>query len=92
MNKPEVKMKTLEQRKVELAAKRAEVMRKIVLIGQPPKPPAQVVEFPPKLSEAELWRRQLVIDAAWERTNAARRELEAARSRGFHKGYGDPDY
>jgi hypothetical protein len=67
--------------------------------AQYPKPPAvdrrpkaPVVDFPPKLTEQELTRRQLVIDAAWERTLAARREVEEAYSRTCHRGPGDPDW
>jgi hypothetical protein len=77
-----------------LAEKRAEMMRNIAAImqGRPKPPPAEVVEFPPKLSEAELWRRQLAIDACWERTLAAKRELEERYGRTCHRGPGDPDW
>jgi hypothetical protein len=56
------------------------------------RPKAPIVDFPPKLAEQELIRRQLVIDAAWERTLAARREIDEAYRRGFHRGFGDDDY
>jgi hypothetical protein len=54
--------------------------------------PAEVLPFPPKLSDQELWRRQQVLDATWERVLAERRELEAEAERSFHVGPGDPDW
>ena len=60
-------------------------------VGQP-KVEAEVLEFPPKLSEQELVRRQRVIDAVWERNLEAKRELEAEAARTFHRGPGDPDW
>jgi hypothetical protein len=58
----------------------------------PPKPKfeATVLEFPPKLSEQELIRRQQIIDQAWERVIEERRRLEVARS--CHRGPFDSDY
>jgi hypothetical protein len=52
---------------------------------------AEVVMFPPKLTEQELIRRQQVIDAVWERTCAERERLEAEARRTCHVGLGDPD-
>jgi hypothetical protein len=54
--------------------------------------PAEIVEFPPRLSSAELWRRQAALDAAWQRTLEARRELERQWDGTCHKGPGDPDW
>jgi hypothetical protein len=44
------------------------------------------------LSEAELLRRQAVIDAVWERTLREKAELEKEGARSCHRGAGDPDY
>jgi hypothetical protein len=53
---------------------------------------AQVFEFPDRLSEQELIRRQAALDAAWERTLEARREYAARWDGTWHKGPGDPDW
>jgi hypothetical protein len=37
-------------------------------------------------------RRQAAIDAVWEWTLEARRELEEEEAQSFHRGPGDPDY
>jgi hypothetical protein len=60
----------------------------------PPKPKveARVLEFPPKRSEQELIRRQLIIDQAWERVLEQRRELERQVARSCHGGPFDSDY
>jgi hypothetical protein len=55
------------------------------------KPGADVVMFPPKLTEQELTRRQAVIDAVWERACAERERLEAEARRTCHVGPDDPD-
>jgi hypothetical protein len=73
---------TEEQR----AAIRAQYPRPVVVDRRPK---AEVVDFPNRLSEQELWRRQQAIDAAWERTLEARREIERAAGRGFHRGPGE---
>ena len=57
-----------------------------------PKVEATVLEFPPKLSEQELIRRQLIIDQAWERVLEQRRELERQAVRSCHSGPCDSDY
>jgi hypothetical protein len=61
----------------------------------PPKPKpkleAEVLPFPPLLSEQELARRQLILDAYWENHIAAQRELDAEAARSCHRGPGDPD-
>jgi len=49
------------------------------------------VQFPAKLSEWELIRRQQVIDQAWERVIEQRCELERIAERGCHRGPGDSD-
>lgn len=60
----------------------------------PPKPKLEgtVLEFPPKLSEQELIRRQQIIDQAWERVLEERRRLEEAAARRCHRGSFDSDY
>ena|SRR6516164_1699763 len=60
----------------------------------PPRPKLEgkVLEFPPKLSEHELLRRQMVIDQAWERVLEERRELERIAERSCHRGPGDSDW
>jgi hypothetical protein len=55
-----------------------------------PKLEAKVLEFPAKLSEHELIRRQLIIDQTWERVLEQRRELERLRT--CHRGPEDSDY
>ena len=68
------------------------------LLPDPPKPKpkpkleAEVLPFPPKLSEQELCRRQAILDATWEAHLAAQRELEADVARYCHVGPGDPDW
>ena len=57
-----------------------------------PKVEATVLEFPPKLSEQELIRRQLIIDQAWERVLEQRRELDRQAVRSCHSGPCDSDY
>jgi hypothetical protein len=60
----------------------------------PPKPKleATVLEFPPKLSEQELIRRQQIIDQAWERVLEERLRLEEVAARSCHRGPCDSDY
>ena len=60
----------------------------------PPKPKldAKVLEFPPKLSEQELVRRQQIIDQSWERVLEERRRVEEAAARSCHRGPLDSDY
>jgi len=59
----------------------------------PPKPRVEaiVLEFPPKLSEHELIRRQLIIDQAWERVLEERRRLEEVAAQTCHRGFFDSD-
>jgi hypothetical protein len=59
----------------------------------PPKPKLEaiVLEFPPKLSEQELIRRQRIIDQAWERLLEERRRLEEVEARSCHRGPFDSD-
>src|SRR6516164_8933783 len=57
----------------------------------PERPKAEVVQFPPKLSEQELIRRQLIIDQAWQRLVEQRRELERIAERSCHRGPFDSD-
>jgi hypothetical protein len=60
----------------------------------PPKPKleATVLEFPPKLSDQELIRRQQIIDQAWERVLEERRRLEEVAARSCHRGSSDSDW
>jgi hypothetical protein len=58
----------------------------------PPKPKAEIVQWPKPLSEMELVRRQQVVDACWERTLDAQRELEAEVAKRCHRGPRDPDW
>ena len=60
---------------------RDDFVRRLWEYGRPPRPPAEVVEFPPKLSAEELWRRQAVLDAGCEQALEARRELAAKTSK-----------
>ena len=57
-----------------------------------PKPEADVLPFPPIINEQELARRQAVVDACWERTLDAQRELEAEARERCHRGPSDPDW
>jgi phosphoribosylaminoimidazole carboxylase (NCAIR synthetase) len=75
--------------KAEIEEWRAEFLEQLKTLGQPKPKPAEVLPFPDRLSEQELCRRQLVIDAAWQRTLDARQELERAHGRGFHRGFGE---
>jgi hypothetical protein len=58
----------------------------------PPKPEAEIVPFPPKLSEQELCRRQELLDQQWAANLAAQRELEAEARKRCHRGPSDPDW
>jgi hypothetical protein len=60
----------------------------------PPKPKleATVLEFPSKLSEQELIRRQQIIDQTWERVLEERRRVEEVAARSCHRGASDSDH
>ena len=62
----------------------------------PPKPKpkleADVLPFPPILSEQELARRQQIIDQTWRANLAAQRDLKAEAANECHRGPGDPDW
>jgi hypothetical protein len=58
----------------------------------PPKPEAEIVSFPPKLSEQELCGRQELLDQQWAANLAAQRELEAEARERCHRGPSDPDW
>jgi hypothetical protein len=60
----------------------------------PPKPKleATVLEFPPKLSEQALIRRQRIVDQSWERVLEERRRVEEVAARSCHRGPFDSDY
>src|SRR5262245_7048110 len=68
------------------------------LMPDPPPPPpkpkveAEVLPFPPILSEQELSRRQAIIDQACEKNTAAKPDLEAECKRNCHRGPNDPDW
>jgi hypothetical protein len=53
---------------------------------------ATVLEFPFKLSDQELIRRQRIIDQAWERVLEERRRLEEVAARSCHRGPSDSDH
>jgi hypothetical protein len=57
-----------------------------------PKLEAEVLPFPPILSERELCRRQEILDASWRANLAARQELEAEARERCHRGPSDPDW
>ena len=53
----------------------------------------KVVEFPQKLSQQELMRRQAIIDQHWQAMLDEKAALaEEAARRSFHKAPGDPDW
>jgi len=60
-------------------------------VKPPPKRKAEIFEFPPKLSEQELIRRQAIIDQNWERLLREQRELEEEARRSCHRGPYDSD-
>jgi hypothetical protein len=76
----------------ERQAREARKPRGEVLPLRLPKREAVVLEFPPKLSEADLARRQAVIDECWARTVAWRAELDREARGSCHVGPGDPDW
>jgi hypothetical protein len=87
------KGKTQEQMREEIRRKIEDRMREHAESKMRKKPIEQVlVEFPDRLSDVELWRRQAAIDAAWERTLEARREIESEWAASCHRGPSDPDY
>jgi len=57
-----------------------------------PKLKATVLDFPPKLSEQELIRRQQINDQAWERVLQERRRLERIAETSCHRGPDDSDW
>jgi hypothetical protein len=53
----------------------------------------KVVDFPPRLSEQELMRRQALLDQHWQAMLDEKARLrEEAERQSFHKGPGDPDW
>ena len=52
---------------------------------------AEVLKFPPKLSEQELIRRQQIIEQTWRLTVERREELEREMERSCHRGPLDSD-
>jgi hypothetical protein len=62
----------------------------------PPKPKpkleAEVLPFPPILSEQELIRRQELLDFQWKANLAAQRALDAEAAESCHRGPRDPDW
>lgn len=57
-----------------------------------PKLEAEVLSFPPKLSEQELIRRQELLDFHWRANLAAQRALDAEAAERCHRGPSDPDW
>ena len=84
-----MKQKTLDQEVQEFADW---MDQQIAEEAEKRKPKAKVYEFPDKLSEQELIRRQRVIDATWERVLAERQELEKEAARSCHRGPQDSDW
>jgi hypothetical protein len=80
----------------EAVAKVLKGLRERLLASAKPRPKprveAEVLDFPPKLSEQELLRRQRVIDQTWAGVVAERRALDAEAARTCHRGPGDPDW
>jgi len=70
----------------------ARILQGVLPEPEPPKRTAEVVNFPPLLSEQELIRRQAVIDQCWAQNLVRWRELEAEYARTCHIGPGDPDW
>jgi hypothetical protein len=56
-----------------------------------PQPEGKLLQFPPKLSEQELMRRQRIIDQAWERLKEQQRELDRRAALSCHRGPFDSD-
>jgi hypothetical protein len=81
--------RTEEQRRLDVEAFRREIHEMRIAWEQSQLPKAPVVQFPDRLSDQELCRRQQAIDQAWQRTLDAKRELEERYGRGFHRGYGE---
>jgi hypothetical protein len=81
--------RTEEQRRIEVEAFRREIHEMRMEWERNQRPKAEVVQFPDRLSDQELYRRQAAIDQAWRRTLDARKELEERFNRGFHKGFGE---
>jgi hypothetical protein len=77
-----------------------EFLRKLPHMIKPIRPKAEVVllpvrvnEPPKQLSDAELWRRQQIIDACWAQQVEARQEQEAEMQRRcFHRWPVDSDW
>jgi len=68
-----------------------EALRK-KMVAPKPKLEGKVLGFPPKLSEHELIRRQMVIDQAWEQVLEQRRGVERIAERSCHRGPFDSDW
>lgn len=90
----------LEQRKpervsAEMIAHVLKGLREDLLPSSAPQPKpkieAEILPFPPILCEQQLQRRQHVIDAMWERVQAARQKLEAEARQCCHVGPDDLD-
>jgi hypothetical protein len=71
---------------------RNEFLRELEQLCRLKRSTAQVLQFPPRLSEQELGRRQAIIDATWMKVQEQRQELELQRARTCHRGPGDPDW
>jgi hypothetical protein len=93
-----MKLETREEAFSRICRELREGLRKKQLEGRaraipPPKLKleATVLEFPRKLSEQELIRRQQIIDQTWERVLEERCELERLAARSCHRGPFDSD-
>jgi hypothetical protein len=81
--------RTEEQRRIEMEAFRREIHEMRMAWERSQMPKAEVVQFPDRLSEQEVMRRQQAIDLAWQRTLDAKRELQLRFGQGYHRGYGE---
>jgi len=89
----EMKPKVSDEIKAKLLAR---VYTDLMPDPPPPKPKpkleAEVLPFPPILSEQELIRRQDLIDFHWRANLAAQRALDAEAAESCHRGPRDPDW
>ena len=71
-----------ERQEATAAVAKAKVVKMPLKADEPPRP----------FTEAELIRRQQIIDAVWERNLEARRELDEMYRHSCHRGPGDSDW
>lgn len=81
-------MKTVRAR---LQAAADEAAKAEELAAKPVQVKGEILQFPPRLDEQELLRRQMIIDQTWALTVERRRELEQEMERSCHRGPLDSD-